>query len=313
MAATAKIIADSTNWLDKRLTTFVLEYPRYIHSELMTHRVFSKNSASSRAIPIPKMINSIKDNPVLPIWTKNQRGMQGELVDNQGVIDAANVAWYKGFEYAVSIVGELQELEIHKQNANRLLEPWMHIRIILTGTEFDNWFALRAHPDAQPEIQELARAMQVAFEGSIPKYLGVGEWHIPFGDDIDELELARHNSYAPVSSNIPEFCKHAKELHLKVSVARCARISYNNIDGSKGNVAGDLELFDKLITQEPAHYSPTEHIAKVPTEDEFIDNFDACSAYDHGRKKWYWRISKYNSNLIGWIQLRKILEAKEDF
>lgn len=175
MGIEVSIIADSTNWLGKRLTTFVLEYPRYLHSELLTHRIFSKNSASSRAIPIAKFIDSITTNPVIPKWTNNRAGMQGDLITDEFRINQAGRHWVEARNYAIEYAQKLSEEGIHKQNVNRLLEPWMHMKIILTGTEFDNFFALRDHPAAMPEIALLAKYMKEALGDSEPKFLQPGE------------------------------------------------------------------------------------------------------------------------------------------
>lgn len=318
-----EIIKDSTNWTGHRLTTYILKYPRYIHSELMTHRVFSKNSASSRAIPINKMIENIKADMVQPIWTLNQAGMQGKIVDDSLISGPAIGNWIVALDTAIHFVNQLVDLGIHKQNVNRLLEPWMHIKIILTGTDFDNFFELRNHKDAQPEIQELAKKMLKAREESIPIYLKPGEWHIPFsGYNIINL-----------NSNEKVF---GIEEDLKISVARCARISYNNVDGSTSTREKDIELFDKLITSEPLHASPAEHQARVPYPEDYIAGymntqyrFDNIKYYgpldkikSENREGSYYGINekevimttvkgKYLSNLQGWIQYRKILEEQK--
>lgn len=296
---TAKVIADSTSWLNIRLTTFVLEYPRYVHSELLTHRVFSKNSSSSRAIPYTKMVANILADSVVPKWTWNEKGMQGKLVEEGSIVERlATNKWLETLDLVITKANEINEIGIHKQNVNRLLEPWMHIRVILTGTDFDNWFKLRDHKDAQPEIQELARAMKVAMEASTPKYLKTGEWHLPFGDNIEFDEVVSFDHNQNYENNINR---------LKISVARCARISYNNWDGSNSTIQKDIELFDKLIVQEPLHASPAEHQAKVPREIELGFFTSRFEKFD----KWAYRKAKYVSNLTGWIQLRKLIENGE--
>jgi hypothetical protein len=213
----ARIIKHSRSWLGKDIITWVLSYPRYIHAELMTHRVFSKNSASSRAIPIEKFIKLVHDNPVKPIWTENQAGMQGPVISNQSDLMRINDVWLHTRDLVLTSVNRLTDLKVHKQNVNRLLEPWMHIKIVLTGTEFDNWYNLRNHPDAQGEIRALASMMFDEQARSKPQMLSYGEWHIPFEDDFNETHAELVN---PGISLI--------DTKLKVSVARCARVSYNN-------------------------------------------------------------------------------------
>ncbi len=317
-----KIIADSTSWLNKRLTTFILEYPRYIHSEILTHRMFSKNSASSRAIPIEKFIKMVQDNPVKPLWTENQKGMQGPVITNEAAIALADINWNNARDHMVGYAHMLNHAGIHKQNINRLLEPWMHIKIILTGTEFDNWFELRDHPAAHPEIQVLARLMKHAMDNSTPTMLQPNQWHIPFGDNIDGLKLME---------DIPEEVESTNQLsaeythrRLKVSVARCARVSYNNFDGTSDPLK-DIELYEKLVVSKPLHASPAEHQARVPTHMEVYATNDMNSIWASERPHGEFEgtgepnppnppklhVGKYVSNLNGWIQLRKLIEAGE--
>lgn len=272
----AEIIADSLSPANNRLTTYILEYPRFVHAELMTHRVFSKNASSSRAIPIEKMIEMVKTNPAMPIWWgKNQSGMQAaeELNDvelkHQNVVDGiygamtdkglAKALWLQSRDLAIEQVKKLNEVGLHKQIANRILEPWLHIRVILSGTEFENFFALRVHKDAQPEIQELARQMLELYNASTPKKLKAGEWHIPFGDKIDNEKL-NQIVYEANISDLTERTNYKIELAKKIAVARCARVSYLNFEG-KDDYAADIKLCDRLFGSVPRHLSPTEHVA----------------------------------------------------
>ncbi len=314
---TAKIIADSINPKDCRLTSWVLEYPRFVHAELMTHRVFSKNSASSRAIPIETMIKQIQDNPAMPEWWgKNQSGMQAkeELSDvcreqwfdiyddpfeHRPVlkseaspcgayeqvshfvsdIEYAQYLWLKARDCAIGYAKDLNKLGLHKQITNRILEPWFHIRVILTGTEFDNWFALRSHPDAQPEIRVLAEKMLELYNASEPKSLAPGSWHIPFGDNIDEDKLLPLININDVSKGVtadPSVYK--EEIKKKIAIARCARVSYLNFEG-KDDYAADIKLCDRLFANNPKHLSPTEHVAQSLNSDQFIGNFRGWKQY----------------------------------
>jgi thymidylate synthase ThyX len=212
---TAKIIADSVNPVGNRITTFVLGYPRLIHAEMPVHRGFSKNSASSRAIQFEKFVEQIKQNPAMPVyWGSDQKGMQAgaELnndekvcldlegyiadcddnvfaVEELGKLDAAEKIWLTARDRAVLYANSLHKLGLHKQIVNRILEPWFNIRVISSGTEFDNFFKLRAHKDAQPEIQVLAYSMLEEYSKSIPNQLDYGQWHISFGGKINEYNL----------------------------------------------------------------------------------------------------------------------------
>lgn len=272
----AKVIEDSVNYagdrLCNRLTTWVLVYPRFVHSELMTHRVFSRNASSSRAIPVSKMLKQVWNDPAMPIhWGKNQPGMQA---DNQlvGWRKAAARWLWKATGRAVCIpVWVANKLGLHKQIANRMLEPWQWIHVVLTATELDNWFELRNHKDAQPEIRELAKAMLVSMRESRPRLLGDSQtaegWHLPFVRDFerDKYSLAGL---------------------LKMSAARCARVSYLTHDGLVPSVAKDLELYEKLVGSSPRHASPVEH--------------QACK----------FSLDAQSGNFRGFIQYRKILEVQ---
>lgn len=283
---TVTIIKDSINYLGSRLTTLILEYPRYIHSDFMTHRALSKNAAGSRAIPIEKLIEGVEKNTAYPIWTKNQRGMGGEFITDQKLIDELNNDIYFMRDQEIKEVRNLASKGVHKQNANRYLEPYQHIKLICSGTEWDNFFYLRCHKDAQPEIQRLAEGIRQAMKDSIPRELKPGQWHIPFED------------YLPEDTS--------EENRIKVAVARCARISYNNFETNSIDVEKDVDLYNRLIVQQPAHLSPTEHIARVPTERE-LEHFNS-KYFMHEVGKFTYHRGKYVSNLLGWIQYRKIVE-----
>lgn len=319
MPIKAEIIADSFNPVGKRLTTFVLEYPRMVHAELMTHRVFSKNAASSRAIPIEKMIEQVQINPAMPVWWgKNQSGMQAaeelddtiktpfvldeehpewskDLIDknsyhdgvyytyNLGQKQHARLLWLQARDSAISFVRKFNDINLHKQIANRILEPWFHIRIILSGTEFENWFALRAHKDAQPEIAALAEQMLVLYNNSEPKYLKSGEWHVPFSDwmqfdrieKLVEQEVEKH----PRKGQIGQLGEAIREdIKKKIAIARCARISYLNYEG-KDDYEADVKLCDRLFGSIPRHLSPAEHVAMALDNASWSGNFQGFKQY----------------------------------
>lgn len=308
MSIKAEIIADSINLKGCRLTTYILEYPRFVHAELMTHRMFSKNAASSRAIPIEKMIQQVIDNPAIPVWWgANQSGMSAkEELDNTKSFpryqilgsglkntpmyigdltnkETAKKHWLEARDTAIKYVQGLNKLGLHKQIANRILEPWFNIRIILSGTEFENFFALRAHPDAQPEIQALAYKMLEEYNKSEPKQLKVGEWHIPFGDNIQipkimeilskGIEMESLNGFDLENPN-----EIMKMIGIKISIARCARVSYFNYEG-KDDYEADIKLCDRLFGNIPRHLSPTEHVAQATDDDKFIANFRGWRQY----------------------------------
>jgi thymidylate synthase ThyX len=254
----AKIIADSLNPVGCRLTTFILKYPRFIHSEIMTHRAFSRNAASSRAIPIAKMISNIREEPAMPYyWGMNQKGMQANQELDEATILKAESIWLESMESQIRYANQLLELGVHKQITNRLLEPYFHMVTLLSATEFGNFFNLRAHKDAMPEFQELAFQMLDCYENNVPKELAAGDWHLPFGDRYV-------NDISDVNSLI------------KISAARAARVSYLNFDG-KIEYDKDYTLCDSLITN--GHASPLEHPAMAIEDNKYYGNFRGFIQY----------------------------------
>lgn len=268
MTIKSEIILDSISPFNCRLTTYILEYPRYIHSELLTHRVFSKNSASSRAIPTEKFIEQVRVNPAIPShWGQNQAGMQANEELSPEVIDQCLAEWLSARDTAIESVVKLQKLGLHKQITNRLLEPWFHMRVILSGTEFSNFFALRAHKDAHPDLKKLAYMMLEQYNESIPYNRRAGDWHIPFGNQIDDERLLKIDSI-----------ENHDELRKKIAVARCARISYLNFEG-KDDYQADINLCDRLFSNIPKHLSPAEHVAMCTDTDEWYGNFRGWKQY----------------------------------
>ncbi len=236
MTISAKVVLDSISGTGKRITTLELVYPRFIHSELMTHRAFSRNSASSRAIPVERMIAMVQEDPAMPVaWGKNTRGMQAK--ENIPEVDAriAQAVWESCLERSVESAKDMNNLGVHKQIVNRLLEPFMHMTTLVTATEWENFFTLRDHPDAQPEIQALAKEMRKALGESSPT---LRMWHMPFINDTLHQPL---------------------NILGGVSAARCARVSHLNHDGTNPEIEKDLTLARKLVKD--AHWSPFEHVA----------------------------------------------------
>lgn len=267
----AKIVCDSIGPSGVRLTTYVLTYPRFIHSEFMTHRMFSRNASSSRAIPVKKSIQMVIDNPAIPLaFTKNQKGMQGGQALDGEAHEAAVTAWLNARDMAVIQARNLEKLEVHKQYANRVLEPFSHITVVCSATDWDNFFALRCHEAAQPEIHALADLMYDAYQTSKPNPLSTGEWHLPFITDLEKEEDSIE------SRSIVTMVKR--------SVARCARVSYLNHEGKAPTLQEDLALYDRLIGSVPIHASPAEHQAEATND------------------------SRYSGNFRGWYQYRKMLD-----
>ena len=231
----AEIIADSINPWNTRLTTFVLTYHRMIHSEMMTHRKFSRNSSSSRAIPVEKMIKLVGEQAVYPLhWGQNQKGMVAK--EEIGETERAKCVWDVARQDAIRHAQALVKLGVHKQVVNRLLEPFSPITVICSGTEFQNFFEQRCDENAQPEIQILAKKMKAAYDTNKPKECEIGQWHIPFIDPVKDKELNG-------------------ESVLQVAVGRCARVSYLTHDGDR-DPQEDINLCDRLWTSKPKHLSP---------------------------------------------------------
>lgn len=249
-----KIIQDSVNPAGVRLTTFELTYPRYIHAQLMTHRQFSRNAASSRAMPVKKMIERVKNRPVEPLhWGRNQKGMQAYQELKGWRLWMAKRNWKKARKAAIKYARRFEKLGCHKQYANRVLEPFMYITTIVTATEYDNFFHLRCG-DAQPEIAYVARLMYENYRSHKPTELKEGEWHTPYvvmDHKDDPLYVAE------------EFISDFK----KISAARCARVSYLTHDGER-DFKKDIELHDRLVGS--GHWSPLEHVAQA------MDSSDPC-------------------------------------
>lgn len=272
----AEIVADSISAEGVRLTTLQLRYPRWIHSELMTHRVFSRNASSSRAVPVHRLIDDIERDPAVPLfWGRNQPGMQAAAELNGDDRDRAGDAWHCALQAALTWAREIASAGAHKQIVNRVLEPFSHINVVVTATEWSNFFTLRRHDDAEPHIRVLADRMFEAMTASVPKLLLPGDWHLPYVTDWTQ----------PVGAPI--------DAPVRASVARCARVSYLTHDGRVPDIVDDLALYDRLVASAPLHASPAEHQA---TPD---------------RMRWSgWETPALHGNLRGWIQFRKTLRGE---
>jgi thymidylate synthase ThyX len=273
-----------------RLITLRIKVPRIVLAEINTHRLFSRNSASSRAIPISKMIQWVLEHPFIPDrFPKTHTGMQASEWIEKGtdIYDECVAAWLGARDLAVETVRQLDVLQISKQLANRILEPFLMHEIVLTATEWENFIALRAHSDAQNEIRIIAEMILQALSESKPTVLEPGQWHLPFGDTLDYKRLgALAQDMKDVGS--PD------ELARMVTVARCARTSYMNFEG-KDDYSADITMYRRLKDQ--GHWSPFEHVARAMTPAEYM-------AYSHT----YPTHTEYGwcGNFRGFIQQRKL-------
>jgi len=285
MGYAAKILKDSITYRgheSHRLTTMEVTFPRIVLAEFNTHRVFSRNSASSRAIPVEKRIAAVANDPFVPgAFGKNQKGMQAsENLEGTDAYDA-KYAWMSAKDEAVRWAKRLAEVGVHKQIANRLIEPFSWQTVIVSATEWDNFFALRCNPDAQPEIRHVADMMREAYEASVPSRLLPGAWHMPLLPDEAELTAAGYT--------VEDLCR--------ISVGRCARVSYLTHDGVRDPKA-DIDLYERLRSS--GHMSPLEHVARPLTLDDIKNR---------GLKSYM----PFVGNFCGWVQLRKQLPNEDNF
>lgn len=285
---TATVIADSISAEGHRITTLEIEYPRFILAEVNTHRMLSRNTASSRAIPTKKLHQLIKENPAMPVyWGKNQPGMKAK--EEIEFIGAAKCVWKLASYSAIFFSKALSILGVHKQITNRILEPWMMVKTIVTSTEWANLLHLRDHKDAQPEFRDLAHKIRMALDNSSPKPLSAGEWHVPYVNTgrVNDLQCFYHdNKVIPL------------ETALVLSASCCAQVSYRALDDSLEKARN---IYSQLILSEPMHASPVEHQATPIASPKAF----GVSHIDSNSVPW-------SGNFRGWIQYRKTLpgEAK---
>jgi len=253
-----EVIADSISEIGNRVTTLACTYERYIHAEVMTHRMFSRNASSSRAIPIQRTIQAIKDNPVIPIFVENQKGMQADNLMEGETKKKSLTEWLLARDDAITHAEEMMRLGGHKQIVNRILEPYSHITTLITSTEWDNFFSLRITPHAQQEICQLAIEMRNAINKSIPNEIRINEWHLPFVSESEKKEL------------------HITDQKM-VSVARCARVSYLNHDKSEPVKYDDILLHNRL--KRDRHSSPFEHVLTPMLNSKFHANSRGWQQY----------------------------------
>lgn len=292
MTISAAVVCDSISSQGIRLTTLQLRYPKFIHSEFMTHRVFSRNASSSRAIPVERMIADVLEDPAMPVfWGKNRPGMQAVEEMSEDEKQEAIAIWLSARTDAVRQARRLSAMGAHKQIVNRVIEPWCHINVVVTATDWANFFALRRHEAAQPEIHALADAMWDALDRSEPTLLRGSEWHLPYFDKSRDMDLLPPK---PISVWGQSHRSWLNSLAIKLSVARCARVSYLTHDGKTPDVDADLRLYDRLISSVPMHASPAEHQA-TPDHQWFNSELEGwVHQHEHG-------------NFRGWRQYRKML------
>jgi len=290
----ATIIADSISSItEDRITSFVIVIPRIVLAEFNTHRMISRNSASSRAIPFETMLKKVQEEPFIPIaWQKDHKGMQGtEYITDPFEIEAVKKLWLEMRDRVVSGARDLSEVNITKQLCNRPLEAFLYHTIICTATEWENFMALRHNPAAEIHIAKVAELMLEAMNESTPKELEPGQWHIPFGDQMDVARL-----HSMLTDNPLEEVKswRVEELQIKIATARCARVSYLNYEGGD-DYEKDIKLHDSLSSM--GHWSPFEHCARAMT-------FEECGWTPDGE------VTPWSGNFKGFVQYRKMFEGE---
>lgn len=295
MTISAKLIkaSRSPEYSAPPLVTMELRYPRFIHAEFMTHRVFSRNASSSRAVPVKKMIQDVLDDPAMPVrWGANQPGMQDAGDHDTTVVWADHmsesagwgppqIAWLEARDRAVQMARAFADAGYHKQVVNRLLEPFAHITVIVTATEWLNFFDLRCHEAADPTMRALAEAMRDAMpEDDQITELHRGEWHLPY----IPIDFVTH----PCTMRDADYWNSLR----MISAARCARVSYLNHDGSEPDAEKDIELAKRLLADR--HMSPFEHQGRPDVRNHSIG----------------WNEAPMHGNLRGWVQSRKMFEQE---
>ena len=306
MPFNARVLADSVSPDNVRLTTLEVTFPRIVLAEFNTHRVFSRNSASSRAIPVSKMIERVENDPFEPVyWGKNQKGMQAqeELSDKPdpgwgySPRVRAQQQWHQARLAAIDVVKRMQQpdIDLHKQIANRLLEPWLFHTVIVTATEWDNFWGLRCHPDAQPEIRKAAELMREAIGASEPRSIDYEAWHLPLIEPAEAFDLQVSGM------SVDDLCR--------VSAGRCARVSYLTHDGRRDPQA-DIELCSRLASS--GHMSPMEHVARPMTGEDAEKIFGnpgvvGIDVMDIDVKQ------VFCGNFRGLVQLRKCMPNESNF
>lgn len=311
----ARVIADSVSPVFGRITTFEVEHHRWILAEINKHRMLSNNYQSSRAVPVSKIIDQVVSNPATPVfWGKNQTGMQAsEQCDNdidlpmftskESWVDTLPIeaAWETTAEIFAEYAECFNSAGYHKQIVNRLLEPFMMVKGVITATEWDNFFFLRRHKDAQPELQELANCMFEAMKQSSPDRLDIGFWHLPY------VRCERDfNSKQIYTTSLDEVIKDEDLLTLeqakKVSAVACAQVSFRNLDLSPETVE---RVYSRLVDGEQPHAVCLEHQATPMVEP--VDTMKFKKDWEHGvshvdKNGYFW-----SGNFKWFIQNRKQL------
>lgn len=329
------VLAHSINEIGVVFITYEIEYPRLILAELNTHRMESKNSFSSRAVPFEKMLAQLTGQPVR--FGANQAGMQDKGEDFSGaveifkftpdkkkkrfaqvnldftldIVEATPVeAWEEAKNYAIAFASAFKEAGYHKQVYNRLLEPFQMMKTVISGTEWENFFWLRDDDAADPTLRELAHCMKEAESQSTPVPLKAGQWHLPYVDTVIDGDVQRYF----LMLNDGEVQEISLNEAVKVSCARCAAVSYRN-EGY--GLEKSIELYDRLVGSDKKHASALEHCA-TPMKPPYIAvGFKDCINLNPWPPTWEPGVTHadrkghlWSGNLKEWIQHRKLIPGE---
>jgi thymidylate synthase ThyX len=261
----ARMVLDSVNPQGSRLVTMLSRYPKFIHAEHTRHRAFSFSVSSSRAIPVSKNLEEVRSDELRagPVyWGAEQKGMASGKELDRVRRDMAKNQWRDAAITAAQQGEWMMQLGAHKSIVNRLLEPFLHVNVLVTGTTpgWMNFFGLRLDKAAQPEMRVLAEEMWKVWNESQPTKLESGQWHLPFIDGDTQQDCI---NYWSSSGDFVDYKGSSPTNNgIRVSVARCARLSYLSFETDKrSTIEEDLKLYDRLVGSSPIHASPAEHQA----------------------------------------------------
>lgn len=306
----ARVVADSVSSAGVRLISVEVCMHRFVLAELNTHRVFSRNSASSRAIPVEKMLERFATQTAFPVaWTREQPGMQGgaeledpELADAQRLFwDARNATMDLIDKYLAAHPDKATRL--HKSRINRLMEWGQWHTVVITSTAWENFLALRTHAMAEPEIRVAADLIRDAINESKPRLVLDGEWHLPYITDDDRQHVITELGFR---ENSNEFWGAL----VRSSAACAARTSYLTQDKAR-DFDADFALYERLTSAWPMHASPLEHPATPDARNRHEVIVRGLAAGGGGFQKKL-ILPKYG-NFLGWQQNRIQAEALMDY
>lgn len=323
-----QIIADSISKAGDRVTTFELTYPRIIHAEFMTHRVFTRNAMSSRAVPVKRMVEIIQSCLAMPVrFGANQPGMQDKGLEHEALVTVNQGNFIKemtgreAWEFAANQMGSLalafDAAGYHKQVCNRLIEPFQMMKTVMTATELNNFWWLRVDADADPTIDELSKVMKEAFDNSMPEELQPGQWHTPYVEHFcenvgtegdDKWVFAGYYVEGEDGHKVILDVEEAKA----ISASCCAQVSYRRLDNTKEKA---LDIYGRLLSGRKVHASPFEHQCspiKETIDESWKDDYTNCPFDPYTWEEGITHVDRqgnlWSGNLKGFIQHRQLLK-----